>query len=217
MSEYILPKRPANDNEFSTITPSDKDCLAYALVFGVPNDEAFAVFHVELTDKRGKLSKDGRVQCRNFFSYPKHREFTSALRDTIAKCLAHRQIDGDTFELNEETKEQAAKELLAQMIKMIKQNPNDPDLIKLAAELYKKYGMLEKGGDVIEPCRRYLPARCYSECAYRLFVESHIANKDIISECDYCRTRKFAEEKGWRFDPTKNLDLPPELAQSFAE
>ena len=74
MAESIIPKRPSNDGEYSAIKANDRDCLSYAVAFNVPNERAFALFHPEFLDESGKLTKVGKQQCRQFFSYAKNKE-----------------------------------------------------------------------------------------------------------------------------------------------
>lgn len=209
--DSIFPKRPANDSDFASIKANDRDCLSYSVAFNVPNERAFSLFHPEFLDEQGKLTKVGKTQCRQFFSYAKNKEY----QDTYAACLksfiGKKNIGNDTDitnDIDDSRKDKVLKQLLGQAMSLVESGEDlDPDTMKTVVEVFRKLGILKEDVERVEPCRRYLPARCYSECAYRLFVESHIEGGDIISECDYCRTRKFAEENGWRFDPTKNLDL----------
>lgn len=208
----LLPKRPENDN-LPMIDQRDKDCLSYTVAFGVPNQRAYGYFHPEFCDSNGKLTDLGRKQSAQFFSYAKHREYCDAYRETLQKFLSGDKEKSEThlIEVDESRKDKALKSLLNQAMSMVESGDTlDPDTLKVLTEIFKKLGILKDDVVEQEAPRRYLPARCRTECAYRLFVESHIENGDIISECDYCRTRKFAEENGWHFDPTKNLDLPEE-------
>lgn len=208
-TERLLPNRPIPDD--SKIPAADKDMLSYAIAFAVPNQKAFALWHPEFLDSSGKLNKTGRAACTQFFNYAKNREYADAYKRTLAEFL-ERKDNGtldDEIEINESTKKARVQDMLGRLIKMAKANPDDPDLVKLEGEIYKKIGWFDESTEAQEAPRRYLPERC-SACSYRCFVESNVEGGKIINECDFCRTRKFAEENGWRFDATKNLDLPKE-------
>ncbi len=207
--ERLLPNRPNPDT--SKIPASDKDLLSYAIAFAIPNQKAFALWHPEFLDSSGKLNKTGRAACTQFFNYSKNREYADAYKRTLAEFL-ERKDNGtldDEIEINESTKKARVQDMLGRLIKMAKANPDDPDLVKLEGEIYKKIGWFDESTEAQEAPRRYLPERC-SACAYRSFVESHMEGGEIVNECDFCRTRRFAEENGWHFDATKNLDLPTE-------
>lgn len=205
--ERLIPNRPIPDE--SKIPAADKDMLSYSIAFAVPNQKAFALWHPEFLDSSGKLNKTGRAACTQFFNYAKNREYADAYKRTLAEFVERKDngTPGDEIEINESTKKARVQDMLGRLIKMAKANPNDPDLVKLEGEIYKKIGWFDESTEAQEAPRRYLPERC-SACAYRSFVESNIEGGKIVNECDYCRTRRFAEENGWHFDPTKNLDLP---------
>ncbi len=212
MAESIIPKRPSNDGEYSAIKANDRDCLSYAVAFNVPNERAFALFHPEFLDESGKLTKVGKQQCRQFFSYAKNKEYADAYKTTLESFTkSTTQTKSATHDTGESRMERAVKKLVSDVLDSIEYNNNlDPEALKDFVEVAKKLGVLKDEEEKAEAARRYLPARCLSECAYRLFCEQGVVNGDLLFECDYCRTRKFAEENGWKFDPIKNLDLPTE-------
>lgn len=208
-TERLLPNRPIPDD--SKIPAADKDLIVYAIAFAIPNQKAFALWHPEFLDSSGKLNKTGRAACTQFFNYSKNREYADAYKRTLAEFLERKDngTPDDEIEINESTKKARVQDMLGRLIKMAKANPDDPDLVKLEGEIYKKIGWFDESTEAQEAPRRYLPERC-SACAYRSFVESNVEGGKIINECDFCRTRRFAEENGWHFDATKNLDLPEE-------
>lgn len=213
----IIPTRPSNDDDFKTITDKSKDMLVYSVLMEVPNDKAFLLFHPEFTDAKGRLNREGKNRSKQFFEYAKNKNFMDAYRATIEEFVGKDKESGSVdsiAEIGDERKDNALKSLLDKAIKLVEKGGDiDPDTMKTIAEIFKKLGVLKDEVETQEPARRYLPIRCVSECTYRYFVESHIESGEIVQECDYCRTRKFAEENGWRFDPTKNLDLPIELTK----
>lgn len=211
-SERFLPNRPANDD--IKIPVADKDMIAYAVAFGIPNIKAFTLWHPEYLDGSGKLNKEGKRICNQFFAYNKNRDFAERYKGTLEAFLSKKKSGGSvepSIVIDDARKDNARVALYNKVIKLIEGDEDlDPDTLKIAVDMAKKLSIV--ADDVVEQeaPRRYLPAKC-SECAYRLFVESHVKNGDIISECDYCRTRRFAEKNGWRYDATRNLELPEEF------
>lgn len=210
--ERLLPNRPIPDE--SKIPAADKDMIAYVVAFNVPNQKAFALWHPEFLDSSGKLNKTGRAACTQFFNYSKNREYADAYKRTLAEFLERKgsnvSID---VELSEDRIDNAYKNLLRLAIEDLERGSVvDNDTYKLYMELFKKLGRFKDEVEEQEAPRRYLPERC-SACSYRCFVESNVEGGKIINECDFCRTRRFAEENGWHYDPTKNLDLPEELTK----
>lgn len=207
--ERLIPNRPNPDT--SKIPASDKDMLSYAIAFSIPNQKAFALWHPEFLDSSGKLNKTGRAACTQFFNYSKNWEYADAYKRTLAEFLERKDSDvSNDAELSEDRIDNAYKKLLRLAIEDLERgNVVDNDTYKLYMELFKKLGRFKDDVEEQEAPRRYLPERC-SACAYRSFVESNVEGGEIINECDFCRTRRFAEENGWHYDPTKNLDLPKE-------
>ena len=75
MANEFIPKRPLNDGDFTAIKANDRDCLSYAVAFNVPNERAFSLFHPEFLDEQGKLTKVGKSQSKQFFSYAKKNDY----------------------------------------------------------------------------------------------------------------------------------------------
>ena len=209
MEEKVKFHRPPNNDDFKQ-GKDEKDMMAYVVLFQCSNSTAFALFNSHLTDKSGKLNSAGQKACRQFFSHPNNIAYMDALREHLAALMkGARIVTNDT--IDDTRKDNALKSLLNQAMSLVEKGEDlDAESLKTISEIFKKVGLLKDDVVEQEQPRRYIPVRCRQECAYRLFVESHVESGEIISECDYCRTRKFAEENGWRFDPTKNLDLPIE-------
>lgn len=208
--ERLIPNRPIPDE--SKIPAADKDLLSYSIAFTIPNQKAFALWHPEFLDSSGKLNKTGRAACTQFFNYSKNREYADSYAAYLKEFLNGDKGKSEThlIEVDESRKDKALKSLLNQAMSMVESGDTlDPDTLKVLTEIFKKLGILKDEVEEQEAPRRYLPERC-SACSYRSFVESNVEGGKIINECDFCRTRRFAEENGWRFDPTKNLDLPEE-------
>lgn len=174
-NDKFLPTRPIPD-DFTTIKAADKDCLAYALIMGAPNDKAFLLFHPEFSDEQGKLTKVGRTQSRQFFAYAKNREFQDALRHTIEKQLggkAKLSVD-DSTEISESRKDEALKMLFNKALQVVESGGElDPDTLKVTTEIFRKLGILKEDVEVQEAPRRYLPERC-SSCRYKQFIDEQV-------------------------------------------
>lgn len=208
--DSLIPRRPQCIE--SKLTVLDKNCIEYAAAFSAKNEEAFLLFHPEYITSDGKLSNEGKRRCKDFFSYSKNKEYRDAYTAYLKAFLNGDKEKSEThlIEVDESRKDKALKSLLNQAMSMVESGDTlDPDTLKVLTEIFKKLGILKDEVDVQEAPRRYLPERC-SACVYRSFVESNVEGGKIINECDYCRTRRFAEENGWHYDATKNLDIPEE-------
>lgn len=209
-TEKIQFHRPANNDDFKQ-TKAEKDMMSYAVLYGCSNSVAYALFNRHLLDKNGKLNKAGQSECRMFFSHPNNIAYMDAMRAHLEALTKGTVKTLSADAINDSRKDNALKNLLNQAMSLVEKGEDlDADSLKTISEIFKKVGLLKDDVEVQEHPKRYIPVRCRTECAYRLFVESHIESGEIISECDYCRTRRFAEENGWHYDPTKNLDLPKE-------
>lgn len=213
MADYIIPRRPENDDDFR-LTKSEKDTLLVRFLLGYSNAAAFALFNPHYCDNGGKLNKAGQTACRQFFSHPKNIEWLESYEATLAKAVSGNKEEVAVLDIDDTRKDKALKSLLNQAMSLVESGSDlDADSLKTISEIFKKIGLLKDEVEQVESPRRYIPVKCRAECQYRLFVESHIESGEIANECDYCRTRKFAEENGWHYDPTKNLDLPEELTK----
>lgn len=212
MNSYNIPIRP-DSGDFSAISERDKDTLTFAVLWGVSNEAAFARFNPALVAVGGSLSKAGQQRCNKFFCNPDNVAYLEAYKQTLSGV-----VTASADSTNEEKRGQnATRKLMRDCITAIETNRNlEPEILRDFVQMFKALGLLKDEAQQKETPRRYLPVRCYSECQYRFFVETAIKDKDVINECDYCRTRKFAEDKGWRYDPTKNLDIPTEILKAVA-
>lgn len=208
-TEKIQFHRPANNDDFKQ-TRAEKDMMSYVVLYGCSNSAAYALFNRHLLDKNGKLNKAGQSECRMFFSHPNNIAYMDAMRAHLeALTKGGKIVKSDN--IDDTRKDNALKSLLNQAMSLVEKGEDlDAESLKTISEIFKKVGLLKDEVEVQEAPRRYLPERC-SACSYRSFVESNVEGGGIINECDFCRTRRFAEENGWHYDPTKNLDLPKEL------
>lgn len=208
-TEKIQFHRPANNDDFKQ-TKAEKDMMSYAVLYGCSNSAAYALFNRHLLDKNGKLNKAGQSECRMFFSHPNNIAYMDAMRAHLEALTKGTVKTLSADAINDSRKDNALKSLLNQAMSLVEKGEDlDAESLKTISEIFKKVGLLKDEVEEQETPRRYLPERC-SACSYRYFVESNVEGGKIINECDFCRTRHFAEENGWHFDATKNLDLPKE-------
>lgn len=211
-TDRIIPNRPIPDE--SKIPATDKDLISYVVAMGVPNQVAYARFHPEFLDASGKLNKTGRGACTQFFTYAKNKEYADAYRQTLAKFIGKGSgiSTPATEDISESKVDWALKELSRQAISLLEKGGElEADTVKTIVEVFKKMNLLKD--DVAQEMRpiRVLPSRCKSECRYRAFVETNVAEGRIFDDCEYCRARAYAEERGFIYDPCKLLDVPQDV------
>lgn len=213
--ESIIPKRPANDSDFGSIKANDRDCLSYSVAFSVPNERAFALFHPEFLDEQGKLTKVGKIQCRQFFSYARNKEYQDSYSAYLKEFLGKKQSSTSETgigDIDDSRKDKALKSLLNQAMSLVEGGSDlDAESLKTISEIFKKIGLLKD--EVEQEMRpiRVLPTRC-GECRYRIGVESMVLNGQILDLCQWCKARKCAEEHGYRFNDGKDLlEIPKEV------
>lgn len=211
--ERLLPNRPNPDT--SKIPASDKDLLSYAIAFAIPNQKAFALWHPEFLDSSGKLNKTGRTACTQFFNYSKNREYadsyTAYLKDFLSK--KERPKSEASAIIDDARKDNARVALYNKVIRLIEGDDElDPDTLKIAVDMAKKLSIVADDTEeqVIKPIR-ILPTKCKAECRYRAFVETLKLENRVFDDCEYCRARAYAEERGFKYDPCKLLDVPQEV------
>lgn len=218
--ETIIPKRPANDGDFVSIKANDRDCLSYSVAFNMPNERAFALFHPEFLDEQGKLTKVGKTQCRQFFSYAKNKEYADAYRKTLNRFFdkGHTVADNNAIDIDDSRKDKVLKQLLGQAMSLVESGEGlDPDTMKTVVEVFRKLNILKDEVETEIRPLRFLPERCFSGCRYRLFVENTIKGGAVIDECQYCKALVFANENGYKDDSTKRLDIPKEVLDAEPE
>ena len=211
MANEFIPKRPLNDGDFTAIKANARDCLSYAVAFNVPNERAYALFHPEFLDEQGRLTKVGKGQSRQFFSYAKNREYVDAYRQTLAEFLNRGGGVSSDIESEEIDGDALARKILSDLAAMVKNGRiQDFEILKIATDILNKYGVLKGSEERVIPPVRVLPERCRL-CRYRIGVESAVSDGSILDMCAYCKARKCAEEHGYRFNDGKDLlEIPQE-------
>lgn len=205
MANEFIPKRPQNDGDFTAIKANDRDCLSYSVAFNVPNERAFALFHPEFLDESGKLTKVGKSQSKQFFSYAKNKEYADSYRETLAEFLNRGVAVNSDMESEEIDGDALARKILSDLAAMVKNGRiQDFEILKIATDILNKYGVLKGSEERVIPPIRVLPERC-STCRYRIGVESAVSDGLILDMCAYCKARKCVEEHGYRFNDGKDL------------
>lgn len=219
--DSIFPKRPANDSDFASIKANDRDCLSYSVAFNVPNERAFSLFHPEFLDEQGKLTKVGKTQCRQFFSYAKNKEYQDSYAACLKSFIGKKNIGNDTDitnDIDDSRKDKVLKQLLGQAMSLVESGEDlDPDTMKTVVEVFRKLGILKDEVEVEIKPLRFLPERCYSSCRYRLFVENAVKGGAVLDECQYCKAIAYANENGYKDDSTNRLDIPQEVLDAEPE
>lgn len=212
MVDGLIPKRPNNDGEHK-IPANDKECISYVVAFGVGNETAFARFHPEFLDESGKLTKAGKTQCRQFFSYAKNKEYADDYRSTLETFAKGKtQAKSTSTDTGESRTERAVKKLMSDVLDSIEYNNNlDPEALKDFVEVAKKLGVLKDEEETQIRPLRFLPELCFSSCRYRLFVENAVKGGAVIDECQFCKALAYATENGYKDDATNRLNIPKEV------
>lgn len=218
MANEFIPKRPLNDSDFTAIKANDRDCLSYSVAFNVPNERAFALFHPEFLDEQGKLTKVGKSQSKQFFSYAKNKEYADAYRQTLAEFINRGVAVNSDMESEEIDGDALARKILSDLAAMVKNGRiQDFEILKIATDILNKYGVLKGSEERVIPPIRFLPERCFSSCRYRLFVENAVKGGDLVDECQHCRALRYANENGYKDNPTNRLDIPKEALDAEPE
>lgn len=212
--ERLIPNRPIPDD--SRIPAADKDLIVYSIAFSIPNQKAFALWHPEFLDSSGKLNKTGRAACTQFFNYSKNREYADSYAAYLKAFLSKKEsgVKSETSAIIDDArKDNARVALYNKVIRLIEGDDElDPDTLKIAVDMAKKLSIVADDADeqVIKPIR-VLPTKCKAECRYRAFVETQVLEGRIFDDCSYCRARAYAEERGFKYDPCKLLDVPQDV------
>lgn len=220
-----LPLRATNDKDFK-LGKREKDCIVYAVLTGCKNATAFGLFFPEYTSGEGmkesdvfKLSDVGEKRCKMFFSNGDNDRYKASYKATLKAFLEGRGTSvSEIGEIGDERKDNALKSLLDKAMKLVEQGGDiDPDTLRTIADVFKRLGVLKDEVETQVRPLRFLPERCFSSCRYRLFVENAVKGGDLVDECQYCRALRYANENGYKDNPTNRLDIPKEVLDAEPE
>lgn len=211
--EFNIPLEIKDKSAFPQLKKVDRQIVCAAVLLRLSNQDAFKLYHPEFLTADGKLNDAGKKASTMFWNYGKVRDYREQYEKELAEFLGRKQtsrsVDAD---IDDNRIEGALKKLLNQTIGLLDNGDNlDPDSVKTIVEVFRKMNLLKDEVEQEVKPVRVLPTRCKAECRYRLFVETAKIEGQICDDCDYCKARKFAEEKGFVFDPCTVLDLPDEL------
>lgn len=213
MAELNIPTEVKDIKAFPQLKKIDRMTVAYAVLFGVDNQTAYALYHPEYMDASGKsMNSAGKQASRQFWSWGKIKDYRDLYIQTIQDFIGGKQSNTNDVEIDENRKDNALKSLLHQAMSLVENGTElDAEGLKTVSDIFKRLHLIKDNDeDVTEKPRRYLPLRCRQECQYRFFVEKHVETGEIVSDCEYCKALAIAKEHGYHYDPTTNLSIPEE-------
>lgn len=197
MAKSNIPLRPKGQRFH--LEEQEMNCLVWYVLSNCKKEEAYLIFvRPDLVVSRQNL----KMATSQFFASIEVRNFISAYKNTLEGV----QNDNPGEELDLDKKvEKANKNLDEQIVEKMSGTFETVEDLSVINKLAKEAGMRNDKEQEEEKPRRYLPQTC-SSCSYKAFIESNIEQGNIENECDRCRTRRFAEEHGWKYDSTKNIE-----------
>ena len=207
--DFNIPLEIKDKSAFPQLKKVDRQVVAYAVLFGVGNQDAFMRFHPEYIDASGKtMNSAGKKASSQFWNYGKVKDYREAYETELAEFLGRKSAPKSEIvgEIDESRKDKALKSLLNQAMNLVEGTGDlDPETLKIATEIFKKVGLLKDEVEQQEAPRRYLPERC-SACLYKSFVESHVESGEIENACLRCKALFYAKNNGFRYDPINLLE-----------
>lgn len=211
--EFNIPLEIKDKSAFPQLKKNDRLTIAYAVLFGVGNQEAFMRFNPHYIDASGKqMNPAGKKASTMFWNYGKTKDYREQYEKELAEFLGRKQTSRNVdTEIDDNRIEGALKKLLNQTIGLLDNGDNlDPDSVKTIVEVFRKMNLLKDEVEQEVRPLRFLPERC-GACRARIFVESAVANGEVLDMCLYCKARRAAEENGYRFESNNLLDIPKEV------
>lgn len=213
--DFNIPIEIKDKSSFPQLKKLDRLTIAYAVLFGVGNQEAFMRFNPHYLDASGKqLNPAGKKANTQFWNYGKTKDYREQYEKELAEFFGRKQPERrGSDDIDDSRIEGALKKLLNQTIGLLDNGDNlDPDSVKTIVDVFRKMNLLKDEQERVEEARRYIPIRCRTECQYRVFCENAIENGEIENECLYCKALAIAQEHGYIYDPTTNLSIPQKEA-----
>lgn len=204
MSNFNIPLRPSRKGY--GLSEQEKNCLTWYVLSGCKRDEAYMIFvRPDLAISKKNLSS----ATNQFFASMNVRDYLTDYKRLLTNGIS---LDDEQVDVDIEIRKARARDNFTdKVIEKMEGNMSSIDEMESVAKMADRVGMFgEESKADIAPIR-FLPARCKSECRYRLFVEGMKAESKIFDDCDYCRARKFAVDKGFQYDPCTLLDVPQEV------
>lgn len=175
-----IPKDIPNKQDFPQVKKLDRQIIRTAVLLGLDNQSAFALYHAEYIDGRGKLNDAGKRECSHFWSYGKNREYREAYEKCVDEFFNGGRRKHVETDIDDTRIEGALKKLLNQAIGLLDSGDNlDPDSVKTIVEVFRKMNLLKDEEEVQERPRRYLPETC-SACRYKQFIDENVKLGNIV-------------------------------------
>ena len=203
--DFNLPTEIKDKGAFQQLKKADRLIVAYAVLFGVGNQEAFRLYHPEYLTADGKLNDAGKKASSMFWNYGKVKDYREQYEKELAEFLGKsNKTDKSDMTDAEELTEEEKKNLKGKFANKVYRalgTAEGLEELKTAADLGKAAKIIKEEEVQVEAPRRYLPERC-SACLYRSFVESHVESGEVENACLRCRALSFAKERGFVYDAT---------------
>ena len=207
MPKTEIPMRPKG-RRFK-LTEKEMNCLTWYVLSGCKREDAYLIFvRPDLAVSKPNL----RTISSQFFSAMEVRDYIEAYRETLDGVQQESEHKEEDFDKKVTT---AVQKFTDKVVDKMSGDLESVEEMDAVAKLADRVGVLDDKSEVeIKPIR-VLPALCKTECRYRAFVEAGKANGTIFDECDFCTARKFAEERGFKYDPCMLLDIPKEVVEEL--
>jgi hypothetical protein len=207
MAQSLIKMRPKG--KFN-LTADQMNCLTWYALSGCSKADAFATFVApNLAEQKTLLSS----ASKQFFGSVDAVAYLRAYRAELNLADEATTEAKKPKERDLESKKAEASKAIAEWAYENAANIDnlDEDAVTLLLKALDKLGLFDETTVAVEKPRRYLPVLCQSSCLYRLFCEQNIANGNILNECDYCRAKAFAVDRGFCYDASKLLDIPKDV------
>lgn len=186
MAKQYIPLRPDNDADYSTLTETEKNMMAFIVLFGVSNDLGFAIFNPQYCPRGfGKINPTGKVLSEQFFAFARHIQYIKDYRRTLDEYLANLNKEEEVAkkvyfedESSENAKERAVNTFTNRVYRQM-ENAMDLQEMLDVANLGKTVKIFKEEEEKVLPPQRYLPVRCF-ECEYKKFVDEQIKAGNIV-------------------------------------
>lgn len=209
-----IPKDIPNKQDFPQVKKLDRQIIRAAVLLGLDNQSAFALYHAEYIDGRGKLNDAGKRECSHFWSYGKNREYRDAYEKYIEEFIngGNKNNGDESKEIDDKRKDKALKSLLSRAMSLVEGGMElDAEGLKTVSDIFKRLNLIKEDVEQEIKPLRFLPEVC-SRCRMKVAVESMVLNGEMLDMCAYCKCRSIAEDNGYQFNNGKDLlDIPKEV------
>lgn len=185
MAKQYIPLRPDNDADYSTLTETEKNMMAFIVLFGVSNDLGFAIFNPQYCPKGfGKINPTGKVLSEQFFAFARHIQYMKDYRRTLEEYLASlsevKEVPSKAYFEDDDSASSKERAVNTFTNRVYRQMENAMDLQEMidVANLGKTVKIFKEEEEKVLPPQRYLPIRCF-ECEYKRFVDEQIKAGNI--------------------------------------